>query len=120
MSKESIITDWPEFCLICGAKAEHTHHAIPGTANRAKSDRYGLLMPLCANCHDMSRDSIHKNPKMASMSKIIGQLAYERDAAIMYCLTSDSIREDNAIHLKELVEQTIRDSFVKEFGKSFV
>ena len=106
MNKESIITDWMEFCVICGAKTENIHHAIPGTANRAKADKYGLVMPLCVRCHD----DIHRNPKMTTMRKIIGQLAYEKEAAIDYCVT------DN----KELLKQTIRDDFMEVFGKSHI
>lgn len=105
MSNESIITDHMDYCLICNAPTEHRHHGIEGVANRKKSDREKLIMPLCAR-HHTGNMSVHMNKEMNVMSHIISQLAWERE----YC-----IRE-----LGEWVRQEMRSEFIREFGKSFL
>lgn len=48
---KSIIFDYP-YCFICGSPRNlHTHHIFNGPFRR-KSDRDGLVIPLCARCHD--------------------------------------------------------------------
>ena len=60
MSK-SIITNDMEHCFICGNPTVAFHHVINGVANRKKSDKYGLIVPLCPRHHD----EIHQNQKLA-------------------------------------------------------
>ena len=103
MVKESVVTDYMDYCFICGAPKEHTHHLIEGVANRQKSDKYKLIVPVCGNCHNMSKDSIHGNTKMDAMSKIIGQLAFEREEVA-----------------NGLTKEQAREKFRKEFGKSYL
>lgn len=69
-----MITDFEELCVICNKPAVDTHHCINGTANRRIADKADLTIPLCRQCHD----DIHRNNKMLVMTKIIGQLAYEK------------------------------------------
>ena len=38
-------------CLLCGRTSDCTHHLIHGSANRRLSDRYGLTVRLCGECH---------------------------------------------------------------------
>jgi hypothetical protein len=42
-----------ESCFVCGKNGPglQEHHLIPGTANRANSEQYGLKVILCAWCH---------------------------------------------------------------------
>ena len=42
-----------EHCYICGSYPVAWHHIVNGTANRKKSDKYGLIVPLCPMHHDM-------------------------------------------------------------------
>lgn len=49
---KSIITDDFEHCYLCGRPAECVHHMLPG-AKRKASDRLGLVVPLCNDCHTM-------------------------------------------------------------------
>lgn len=40
-------------CYICGyTKTLEVHHCLHGTANRKNSERYGLKVFLCHQCHD--------------------------------------------------------------------
>lgn len=52
MSK-SIVTDYSEICFFCGRQAEGEHHLIFGTAGRELSEKDGLKVPVCNNCHNM-------------------------------------------------------------------
>ena len=70
----SIITEYTEFCLICGTPSTDPHHCLSGS-DRIHADEDGLVIPVCRACHRF----IHDNPKALTMSKIIGQLAYERE-----------------------------------------
>ena len=37
------------------------HHAMPGTANRRLSERYGLKVYLCIGHHLVGPDAVHNN-----------------------------------------------------------
>ncbi len=52
----SILTNDMEHCIICGRSPVAWHHVINGTANRKKSDAFGLIIPLCPKHHDMIHD----------------------------------------------------------------
>lgn len=45
-------------CAVCGFTPAEMHHVIYGTANRAKSDKYGFVIPLCRHHHI----EIHSKP----------------------------------------------------------
>lgn len=83
MSK-GIVTDYPEICFICGRPSEAEHHLVFGTAGRELSEKDGLKVPVCNNCHNMGEIlmRIHGNPMAERMSKIIGQLAWEKEYAL--------------------------------------
>lgn len=74
MSK-GIVTDYPEICFICGRPSEAEHHLVFGTAGRELSEKDGLKVPVCNNCHNMGEIlmRIHGNPMAERMSKIIGR-----------------------------------------------
>lgn len=49
-------------CFVCGrSNAVHKHHLIEGTANRRISDRYGLVVDLCLECHERA----HRDAELA-------------------------------------------------------
>ena len=63
-------------CIFCGRPREHVHHAFGGR-NRSASTKYHLLIPLCAEHHDMSNNSVHLNHDMDIQVKAMAQLAFE-------------------------------------------
>lgn len=104
-----MITNYESICVICGRPAEAIHHLIEGNGRRELSDKYKLTAPLCANCHNISKDSVHLNPKMKAMSNIIGQLEFERRWLIeKYQLPFEDLSDD------------AREEFRKIFGKSYL
>lgn len=75
MKIKSAITEYTNVCLLCGTPTnQDAHHCLSGS-DRRHADEDGLLIPVCRNCHSF----IHNNPQALVMSKIIGQLAYERE-----------------------------------------
>ena len=45
-----------EHCFLCGKQAEQWHHVM-NKSYKKKSEKYGLLVPLCAKCHAKVHDS---------------------------------------------------------------
>lgn len=67
------------------------HHIFDGVRNRSKSEKYGLKVYLCHNCHN--RDAKHKSihfdaDEMLKLQKI-GQLAFMN----YYKKSADEFRE---------------------------
>ncbi len=76
---KSIVTEYGDICFICGRRAEAEHHLIFGTLGRSLSEKDGLKVPICNNCHNMGEISkrIHGNPMAERLSKMLGQAIYE-------------------------------------------
>lgn len=72
MSK-GIVTEYPEICIFCGRQAEAEHHLIFGTAGRELSEKDGLKIPVCNNCHNMGQKlcRIHENPWLRDYQKCL-------------------------------------------------
>lgn len=53
-----------------------------GGPNRKKAEEDGLKIPCCNNCHNIGDvlTRIHGNPMAEAMSKMMGQLAWEKHA----------------------------------------
>ena len=71
-------TDWIE-----------AHHMFNGTANRKKSEKYGLTVHLCHWCHNEPLNVVHYNQETDTRLKQIGQKA----AMDEYGWTVDEFRE---------------------------
>lgn len=92
---KSILVKDVEHCIFCYSPNPEEHHIFFGTANRAVADKHGLTVPLCNRHHTGSGDSPHKNRIIDLALKCWAQNIYE----------------------KEIGD---RDSFRKEFGKSYL
>ena len=84
------------YCEICGNPNAEQHHLVFGVANRKLSDEDQLVMDCCREHHEF----FHKN---ATVSRIIGQLMYERNK----CAEGYSI-------------DAARQSFRMRYGKSYL
>lgn len=61
-------------CFFCGTDQNiELHHIFPGI-NRQKSDRLGLLVPLCHNHHNEPPHGVHFSTETALIMKRYGQL----------------------------------------------
>lgn len=70
-----MITNYADYCLICGKGTTDIHHLVFGNARRRLADEDGLTTPLCRKCHEL----MHNQKEMQVMSHIVGQLFYERN-----------------------------------------
>lgn len=86
-------------CIFCGKPTENVHHLVYGLSKRALSDADELVIPLCLKHHD----EIHRMGTAGMMSKMIGQLAYERDR----CAEGNTV--ENA-----------REMFRRRYGNSYL
>lgn len=89
-------------CFLCESEESYgmnkleSHHIFFGTANRKKSEEYGLKVWLCGhNCHRNGPHAPHQNKVVDNSLKSLAQAKFEE------------IHGD-------------RDLFRKEFGKSYL
>lgn len=95
-----------------------------GTAGRELSEKDGLKVPVCNNCHNMGEilKRIHGNPMAERMSKIIGQLAWEKEYALQkadeFARIIDADREESEV--KQIIHKGGRETFRKRYGCSYL
>lgn len=111
---DGIVTDSNSICFICGRSSEGQHHLVFGTAGRNLSEKDGLKVPVCNNCHNMGEVTrrIHGNPIAEKMSKMIGQLAWEKE-----WLLKDTIHDEDGY---EIEKNIVRKEFRKRYGISYL
>ena len=116
---KSIVTKYEDICAFTGKPAEAVHHLIFGV-DRQKADEDGLVVPVTNACHNMGYTSvkgrgtkssgtmiIHGNSMAEAMSKMIGQLAWEKQ------WYKDRAGEHGDA-------DPARDAFMKRYGRSFL
>lgn len=101
---KSIIQQEKDTCFICvlegnfrtyGKGQRHNHHIFYGSANRRKSEEWGLKVWLCYEHHEGNK-GVHKNPNKG-FDLMLKQ------------------------HAQKVFEQThSRELFIQEFGKSWI
>lgn len=79
---KSIITEFEDISAFSGAPAEARHHCVFGRGLRELAETDGLWMPLTNAEHNMNpqgeRWQIHGNAPAEALSKMVGQLAWEK------------------------------------------
>lgn len=76
MASKSIVQNG-ERCFFCGRMVGlERHHIFGGVANRPLSEKYGLWVWLCQNCHT-GTDGAQYDRKRNRMLKRLGQIAFE-------------------------------------------
>lgn len=101
----SIVTEYDRFCAFCGRPTTHEHHLIFGSSGRQLADEDGLKLPICDKCHTLNpiKERIHDNPMAERLSKMAGQLAFEKRKC------AEGATEDDA-----------REMFRKRYGVSYL
>ena len=103
---KSIVTEYPDLCLICEGCAEEEHHLIFGSGLRPLAEADGIKAGICRKCHTGSFravDRIHDNPAAEKLSRIAGQLAWEK-----HCVAQGH------------TEAQARQMFRERYGKSYL
>ena len=74
----SIIQDDLTRCYLCGRTGSlETHHVFGGVANRRISEKYGLTVKLCPNCH-RGTDGAQYDKQKNLLLKRDAQFSFER------------------------------------------
>lgn len=81
----------PETCFLCGVQGQMAHHHLIGGPYRSKSERLGLVIPLCPKCHQ----NVHDNRK-------------------------SMLRLRRFAELKMLKAGWTREQWISEFGKDYL
>lgn len=90
----SVLTDDLDRCVITGSCHVERHHVLNGS-NRKLSEKYGFIIPLRPDWHNMTPYSVHMNQKLDEQFKRQAQMYYE-------------------------AHYGSRDDFRREFGKSYL
>jgi len=92
---KSIIEETPAVrCYECGRYGILQKHHIFGGADRKKSEKYGLTVHLCPDCHVCTPQAVHNNRRFMVRLRQIGQREFE--------------------------SQYSHEKFMKEFGRNYL
>ena len=113
LNSKSIITRFDKISTFSGLPAECEHHCIFGGGLRKLADEDHLVIYLM-NCeHNMSSKGtiyqIHGNPAAEKLSKMVGQLAWEKH----YIAEKYSVPFDD-------IENEAREAFRERYGVSYL
>lgn len=72
-NRKSIFTNDLNHCIICGKKRDNLHEIFFGR-NRQLSIEYGLVIPLCIECHQ----EMHRNIELQELWHEKGQVIFEK------------------------------------------
>lgn len=78
MEIKSIITTDLDHCYLCGRPYPQIHHIMNKWA-KAKSEEYGLLVPVCYICHAMLHDKEDNMLKMRQLGQRKFEEIYSRE-----------------------------------------
>ena len=78
---KSIVTEYTNISAFSQNRRECDHHLIFGSGLRELADEDGLTIPLTHKEHNLGKDTekIHENQAAEKLSKMAGQLAYEKE-----------------------------------------
>lgn len=105
-----VASEYQNICAICGKPRQADHHMIFGNGMRALAEAHGIKIPICNQCHNLAVQvtcRIHDNSMAEALSKMAGQLAWEKNW----------YKHNNAVFLEE---DPARDIFRHEFGRSYL
>lgn len=112
MSK-SIITNFETISAFSQGRAECRHHVVFGNGTRELAEVDGLWIPLKNYEHNMSQKGtiyqIHGNIAAEKLSKMLGQIAWEKKYIIdKYELPFEGINDE------------AREAFIARYGRGYL
>lgn len=102
----NILTKYTGFCMFCGKPTNEEHHYLFGRGIRELADKDGVKGNVCRTCQTTGwpvSSRIHDNPMAEKLSKMVGQLAWEKHEV------AGGKTEDEA-----------REAFRKRYGVSYL
>lgn len=99
------LTKYTGYCFYCGRPCNTTHHLLFGNGMRPLADEDGITLPACDEHHTMGEvcRRIHDNPMAERLSKIAGQLAWEK-----HCVAQGRTEEE----ARELFRKRYKESYL--------
>ena len=117
---KSKITDYVEYSAFSGSPAECYHHLIFGRGVRKLADEDRLIIGLKNSEHNMSPNGtinqIHDNPAAEKLSKIAGQLAWERN----YLISQMALPFESEDEAFDRLSRECREAFRRRYQKSYL
>ena len=104
----SIVTRYEGISIRSGYTRECRHHLIFGRGKRELAEADGLWIPLLNKEHNMGSmlcEQIHDNPSAEYLSKLCGQLAFEKEFYRRQLFSAD--------------QDPARDVFRTRYGESY-
>ena len=121
MSK-SMVTNYEKNSVFSGTPTTTKHHLLFGTAMRSLADQDGLWIPVLDREHNMSSkgtiNQIHGNPAAENLSKIAGQLAFER--IVLAKKLANANKDGLEIKSAEEWMDEAREVFRTRYGRSYL
>ncbi len=74
---KSVMQKDTDCCMICGSTRMLEWHHIFGAANKKNSEKYGLMVRLCHNCHNEPPHGVHHNAELMRSLRRHGQMVFE-------------------------------------------
>lgn len=110
---KSILTNYTELSAFSAHVKECDHHLISGSGLRKLADEDGLILPLTNDEHNTGSitNRIHDNPAAEKLSKMLGQVAYEKE---FYRTTLEALQEIDE------GEDPAREVFRERYGISYL
>lgn len=121
MKTQSILTDYNNVCAICGKPATAEHHLIFGNALRKLAEEDGVKIPICDTCHTKSImiiSRIHDNTTAEHLSKMLGQMAWERHYIAQG--VEEVSKTAGLGYTAKDIEDEARDRFRRRYGRSYL
>ena len=73
MKTKSILSTHSNRCFLCGSSQMLEKHHVFGGAYRSKSEKLGMTVHLCHNCHNEPPKGVHHNAEMNRQLKARAQ-----------------------------------------------
>lgn len=78
---KSIMKTEKGICYICSMIGQTEEHHIFGGANRRWSEKHGLKVNLCIECHRTGKESVHSNINTNRSLQRQGQQEFEKSSS---------------------------------------
>lgn len=112
-TKRNVVTEYTELSAFSAQPKECDHHLIFGSGLRKLADEDGLILPLTNYEHNIGSISerIHDNIAAEKLSKMLGQVAFEKE---FYRSALESLQEINE------GADPAREMFRERYGISYL
>lgn len=117
---KSIVTKYEKFSAFSGTPTTTQHHLLFGRGIRPLADADGVWIPLTDAEHNSSdlgvKHQVHDNPAAEKLSKMAGQLAWERKYLADKLASDENLGHQSA---EDWMDEA-RDAFRKRYGESYL